>query len=480
MEAVSAVVAAGSPQLRIDDCLSVRDDHLFVEGCDTVELAERFGTPLYVVSEDQLRRNARRLSAAFSASWPGPVQLLPSIKANNVLALRRILTAEGLGCDTFGLSELEAALACGVPPALISVNGGGKSAALVERAVATGCAVTLDAPRELDLAFEAAEGTGRRARVRVRVRPDLSALGTMPSDFSPEGAAIVEVSRRYKAGIPLNEVLPMGERALRDSRVELTGVHAHLARHTANLDAWASMMQALGQLVGKLSAAWGGWLPTEIDAGGGMPTRRDPTGRAIPRVAAAGGEAPPVERFADVIASSLAESLAGAGVDPNATTLQMEPGRACYADAGIHLSTVTNVKHESDPAPPLTFVELDTSEVFLLDVHLEHNRWQTRVATKMNATPAITADLVGTSCGFDTIVPDASMPEVAPGDVVAFLDTGAYQEVCASNFNAMGRPATVLVTGADARVVRRAETFADVFRRDVTGLGDTRGPEDDG
>ena len=143
----------GSP---IDECLSVRDGHLWIEDCDSVELAERFGTPIYVVSENQLRRNARYFVQAFSSQWPGQVHVLPSIKANHVLALRRILTSEGLGCDTFGRSELWAALTCGVPPSLISVNGTGKSAELVEEAVAAGCRITLDSSRELDLAIAAA------------------------------------------------------------------------------------------------------------------------------------------------------------------------------------------------------------------------------------------------------------------------------------------------------------------------------------
>jgi len=452
---------------RIDDCLSVRDGHLFVEECDAVELARSFGTPLYVMSENQLRRNARRLSRAFSDRWAGPVRLLPSIKANNVLAVRRVLTDAGLGCDTFGLAELEAALSCPVPPEAISVNGGGKSAALVERAVGAGCRLTLDAARELDLVVDAVERTGRPARIRLRVRPDLSALGALATDFSPEGTSIAEASRRYKAGMPLDDVVRTGERALRTDGVELTGIHAHFARHTVRLDAWAVMLGALGDLVGELSARWGGWRPTEIDAGGGIPTPRDPTGRAIPQVDAVRGEVPSFEAFAEVIASALAEGLARHGLRPDETTLEIEPGRACYADAGVHLSTVTNVKREARPLPPLTFVELDTSEVFLLDVHLEHTRWSARVANKMTRPDELSCDLVGASCGFDTIVPDVTIPEAEPGDVVAFLDTGAYQEVCANNFNAMGRPATVLVTGADARVVRRAETLEDVFARDV-------------
>ena len=117
---------------QIDECLSVVDGRLQIEGCDVAGLAERFGTPLSVVSEDHLRRNARRFSRALTAAWPeGPARVLPSIKANYTLAVRSVLTQEGLGCDVFGPAELHAALAGGVPPQLISVNGTGKTRALL-------------------------------------------------------------------------------------------------------------------------------------------------------------------------------------------------------------------------------------------------------------------------------------------------------------------------------------------------------------
>jgi diaminopimelate decarboxylase len=173
-----------------------------------------------------------------------------------------------------------------------------------------------------------------------------------------------------------------------------------------------------------------------------------------------------MEEYAEVICASLSESLATNGISSSDKTLEIEPGRACYADIGVHLSRVVNIKTESEPVP-VCFVELDTTEMFLLDVHLEHNRWSQVVANRATEPATTVADLVGMSCGFDTIIPDAALPDVAPGDLVAFLDTGAYQEVTASNFNAIGRPATVLVRDGTARVVRRAETIEDVFRRDV-------------
>ena len=98
---------------RLDECLSVREGSLHIEGCGADELARRFGTPLYVISEDQLRRNVRRFQDAFAPRCLALFALLPSIKANSVLALRRILSDEGTGCDVFGGGELEAALQTG-------------------------------------------------------------------------------------------------------------------------------------------------------------------------------------------------------------------------------------------------------------------------------------------------------------------------------------------------------------------------------
>src|SRR5215469_15835115 len=135
---------------------SVRDGRLYAEELACTELAARFGTPLYVVSETRLRSNVRRLGVALAAGWPfGEARLLPSIKANPTLATRAVLTSEGAGCDTFGETEFEAALRAGVPPALISVNGASKSAALIRRAVAAGAgrprgAVGLRERRDLD------------------------------------------------------------------------------------------------------------------------------------------------------------------------------------------------------------------------------------------------------------------------------------------------------------------------------------------
>lgn len=164
-------------------CLSLRGGRLFFEECAVGGLAERFGTPLYVVSETQLRANLRAFRRAFEASWTeGPVHVLPSIKANYALALRRVLTEEGAGCDTFGVSELRAALACGVDPALISVNGTGKDEGLLREAVLAGARVTVDSVRELELLRAVAL---HRACRRERLLP-------RPAGADPRGGAALQ------------------------------------------------------------------------------------------------------------------------------------------------------------------------------------------------------------------------------------------------------------------------------------------------
>jgi len=145
--------------------------------------------------------------------------------------------------------------------------------------------------------------------------------------------------------------------------------------------------------------------------------------------------------------------------------LEIEPGRSLYGNAGIHLCSVTNVKRQEKPIL-YKWVETDTSEAFLPDVNLERNRWTVCVAGRATDPAEVVADVVGISCGFDVIVPAAELPVVHPGEILAFLDTGAYQDANATNFNALPRPATVLVTGDQAELVKRAETIEDVFARD--------------
>lgn len=450
---------------KLDDCLSTRGGALYVEECAAEALARQFGTPLHVVSEDQLRRNARRFRSAFSQRWPGEFMLLPSIKANPSLALRRILTDEGTGCDAFGEGELDAALRTGTAPHRISLNGPTKGDALLERAIRSGVRITLDSRAELERAAAAAKRLGSRARVRFRLRPDLVGMDE-PSEMSPEGVSVRDAVQRYKAGIPTEDLLGLEAGAVADPSLDVAGVMLHVGRHSADPALWGVAVDALAEILEGLRESWEGWVPRELDLGGGFPAPRDPFGRQLPQRAGAAPRSPSVERYAESICPRLVTRLAELGIASEEVRLEVEPGRALYADAGIHLATVGNVKRQREPMP-ITWVETDSSDSYLADVNLEHNRWTCLAAGNAAAAPSIVADVTGRTCALDVIVPDAELPPVEPPDVLAFLDTGAYQDASASNFNALPRPGTALVSGDTAELIRRHETIEDVFARDL-------------
>ena len=433
---------------------------LMIEAVAATDLAARFGTPLYVTSEAALRANVRAWRTALGDAWPyGPTRVLVSLKANPTIALRRILDDEGAGCDVFGAYELEIALDAGTPAELISVNGSTKPEALIVRAITAGARLTVDSVEELAVAAAAARRLERRAHVRLRLRPDLTDLETT-SEFT-ERDPLGAVADAYKPGIPI-DVLREALGRLDLDGVDLAGVHAHLGRHTSAVEPFRLHAQRLGVLVGELARVMPGWTPREIDLGGGYSYPGDPTGRAL---RAAPAHTPTPAEYASAVADGLDEGLRASGVDPRGIALEIEPGRAVYGSAGAHLSTVLNVKRQAAPVPRV-WVGCDSSEVLLSDTGWEHSRWEPVCAEPVTGRDQ-EVDVVGVSCGFDTITPGARLPDgIAAGDVIAFLATGAYEETLAGNFNSMPRPASVLVSGGRAELVRRAELLSDVTRRD--------------
>jgi diaminopimelate decarboxylase len=301
----------------------------------------------------------------------------------------------------------------------------------------------------------------------------------------------------------LTGVIEGADAMLKAANVELVGIHFHAGRHHSSLWFWEGLMARFARLVGELCRAWDGWIPQEIDVGGGMASRRDPFNKEVSRwefivtafaypflVGLRGlgerayhaivgrvtdtireqpepkGTVPTIEQYAAAITGTLRRELKKEGVPLDGVRLQVEPGRALYGDTAIHLSRVKVVKTQTEPIP-YRWVLVDTTYFFLAGGVFEHNRHPFVVANRADAPDAWLADVVGHSCYADLIAMGARLPEVEPGDVVAFLEAGAYQESSASNFNALPRPATVLVNGEEAEVIKRAESIDDVYRRDV-------------
>jgi len=495
------------------------DGRLWLEGCALRDLAEKFGTPLYVISEAQLRSNARRFKQVFSERWKeGGFKLLPAIKANYSLALRAILTQEGCGCDVFSEGELWAALNSGVDPGAISLNGNGKlgrSNEMLRTAISRGVKITIDHKDEFPLIEAIARELKKKALIRFRLRPNFRELSA-PTDFTPELIPTELAAYAYKSGIPTEDLIPLGKWALVSGAVEVSGVHIHLGRHKRSVEFWKGLVRGSVELLGRLKKEWNGWEPKEIDFGGGFPSRRDPMGRAIDRTevvstgilsalcflagkigdgslrfkvmnAALGLErkylrdkivgdpqadlGPSLEDYAEAVLETLRTELKKYGLTPEGKEIQIEPGRGLYGDAGMHLTRVNFIKQQTDPLN-WTWVNVDTTDSFFPDSILEHSVFRYMMVDyppdRPESKEIMIADIVGRSCNMDRILADVDVPKaIQPGDLILFLDTGAYQDASSSNFNALGRPATVLVSGDQAEVIKKAETTEDVFRRDL-------------
>lgn len=486
---------------RLDDALSVRNNHLFIEECDTTELVARFGSPLFVVSENQLRRNYRRYQTAFQRHWPdGPVDVLPANKANWNTAVRTILSEEGAGADIYSEGELYSALQCGVNPERISVNGGGKSDAMLRQCIAAGVRITVEDTDEPARINALAKDLNKIARIRFRVKPDFPNLWRK-TDFSLESASIDLAIQIYKSGIPAEYLESLGHEVLAMSHIELVGLHFHAGRNHASLWYWRGLMKRYGQLVAHLCKAWN-YQPQELDIGGGFASWRDPHSKsglrrdtvltyltyplevALYGLTASGhyramsqmiekvmtklpspARAPRIEDYAEAAVTTFRNTLITGGVKLDRVRLQLEPGRSFYGDTGIHLARVKAFKQQSQPIA-MNWVLTDTTYFFMSGGMYEYNFHDFRIANKVNTPASHVADIVGHSCYADRILPLVKVPRLERNDIVAFLDMGAYQEVSASNFNALPRPAMVLVKDDQADVIKVAETIADVYRRD--------------
>lgn len=488
---------------KLDDCLSIRKGHLYIEGCDTVALLERFGSPLFVLSENQIRRNARSFQQAFQKGWvDGPLKVLPAAKANWIPAVQKIVAEEGCGCDIYSPGELSIALKSGFERQYISVNGVPKDREHIYRCVQEGVRLTIDSVEEVDVLEQATNELDKVVKVRLRLKPAISGF-IDHSDFVAAGLVPTDIATLvYKGGLTYEQIMEISPRILNMKNVELLGFHEHHGRHHRSTRYWREQMKAFARELGRISRALGGFQPQEIDIGGGFAVPRDPfnaetkyseplelgTLYALSKALKLLGHnlrykalaklidtietrpnqnpAPSIEEYAEACTTTLRQELPKNGIKTKNLMLQIEPGRAMYGNAGIHLTTVTNIKRITDPIRWKILI-VDTTEFWFTGGRYEHHFHDYVFANKAEEELVDRADVDGRSCYGDRLMPSIRIPAVEVGDILTLLDTGAYQEVSMSNFNAMPRPATVMVTDDRAVVVRRAETEEDVLCRDV-------------
>ena len=411
---------------------------LSVGGVDLVDLADEYGTPLFVYDESHLRARCREAVTA----WGEGVAY--ATKAFLCQAMARLAAEEGMALDVSTGGELHVALRAGVDPARLVLHGNNKSDEELSEALQAGIGrIVVDSFDEIDrlerLVAGDGTGPGRRPRVLIRVTPGVEVhthefvrTGQDDSKFGfglTSGAADQAVARLL---------------ALTDAgALELVGVHAHLGSQVFALAPFAKAVGLLARFFARLG------LP-ELVVGGGL---------GVPYVT--GEEAPSLSEWADAVRRACTD----AGI-PEGVRVTAEPGRSIVAAAAVTLYRVGTIK----PIPGhRTYVAVDGVMSDNPRPVLYGSGYEAFLPRETDAPRRLAVRVVGKHCETgDLLVPDAFVPDdVAVGDVLATPVTGAYGHSMASNYNKVPRPAVVFVADGKSRVVVRRETYDDLVRLDL-------------
>ncbi len=395
-------------------------------GVALASVAERVGTPVYIYSAPLIRAAYRRFDAAFELV---PHRLHYALKANSSLAVLRLLRSLGSGADANSGGEIDVARRAGFAPADIVFTGVGKTRAELEQAVALGVAViNAESPGEVARIDAIAASMGSRARVAVRVNPDID----------PRTHRFISTGlRENKFGVPIDRARALFREMAGRASIEAVGVHVHIGSQILSLDPLVRAAQELARLVGELRED--GIQLEHVDLGGGLGISYDGSG------------APSPEEFAAAILPAVRDL----GV-----MLLLEPGRVVVGSAGVLIATVVDLKSRPDGG---RFVVLDSGMTELLRPAL-YGAFH-RIEPVVRRPGAVSScDIVGPLCeASDVVGRGRLLPPVEVGDLMAVFDVGAYGASMASNYNRRMLAPEVMIDEGQWRLVRRRQTIDDLL-----------------
>jgi diaminopimelate decarboxylase len=423
--------------------------HLEIGGCDTVELAREFGTPLYIMDEEAIRRNCREYRAAFESRYPKNDISFAS-KAFLNTAICRVMEEEGVGLDVASAGELYTAIKAGFPMDRVLFHGNYKSQEELEMALEYGVGhVVVDNRFELRQLATLAKERGKQQKILLRVTPGID-------PHTHRRISVGQEDTKFGLSVANGDALEAIAEALELAPfIKITGIHCHIGSQL--LDA-GTHEQAIDIMVGfmKTIADKTGWTPEDLDIGGGLGIRYLESHNP-----------PSYSEFAELLVNALRKSLEKYGVaEPR---LLQEPGRSLVGETGTTLYTVGPIKHVTIPEAPgqRTYVAIDGGMSDNPRPQLYDALYEALVANKMGEPKDNTVRIAGKHCETDILIPEVTIGKVAPGDILAVQSTGAYNYVMASNYNRFRKPACVFVKDGHADLVSRRETLDDVVRLDL-------------
>lgn len=434
-----------SPNVEIKPVTAATNEkgHLTIGGCDTVDLAKKFGTPLYIIDEATIRQAASAFQAGLSSYRKA--RPLYAGKAFLCTAICHLIRNLGFGLDVVSEGELYTAIKAGFPADLIYLHGNNKSERELQAALDyTGVKIVVDSADEIKILAALARTAQKKASILIRVTP-----GVEPDTHEH----IKTGQHNSKFGVPLDSLNELAELVLKHTdSIELIGLHAHIGSQSHDLGPFLELIDIMADRFATLKTDYGINL-THLDVGGGL-------GIAYTK----DDQPTPIYEWAHAVATKVAEAFTQRNID--LPELFVEPGRSMIGTAGVTLYRAGHTKHieggysclavdggMADNPRPITY----------------QAKYTTCVANRMNEPiPKKPVSLVGRYCESGDIIVKEAYLAAQRDDIIAVFGTGAYNYSMASNYNRTTRPACVLVHEGTSEIILARETNEDLVRNDRT------------
>ncbi len=430
----------------VTKCVSTNEKgHLTIEGADALELAERFGTPLYVYSESKIRQKIREFILSVNKYYNGNGMVVYASKAFSCKEMYRICMQENIGIDVVSGGELYTALSVGFPAEKIVFHGNNKTRQELVDAVESGVGrIIVDNLTELKLLDSIAKELGKVAGIMLRIKPGVDAH---THDFIKTG----QIDSKFGFALETGEAMNAVKTAIAMENVNLRGLHCHIGSQIFDVDPFELAAKIMLEFYRDIKLETGKEFD-ELNLGGGFGIKylksdsHQPYGEYMKNVAA--------------VVASFSHEL---GI--KTPFILIEPGRSVVGVAGVTLYTVGNVKNIPDVR---TFVSVDGGMTDNPRYALYKSDYEIVCADRAEEDRTEIVTVAGKCCeSGDLIQENTKLQPVKAGDTLAVLSTGAYNYSMASNYNRIPRPAVVMVKDGEARVVVKRETYEQITANDI-------------
>lgn len=419
--------------------------HLTVGGCDTVDAAKEYGTPVYFMDEDRIRTNMRRYKNAIDKYYGGKGLCLYASKAFSTLYIYKVAMQEGLGVDVVSGGELYTALKSGFDAAKIVFHGNNKSYDEIKMAVENHVGhIIIDAKEEIEIIDKISRENGVKTKVMIRVKPGVDA-------HTHEFISTGQIDSKFGFAVENGEAFEIAKYALGFKNIEITGLHCHVGSQMFLYEPFALtaeiMMNFYAQLKNELDLSL-----YELNLGGGFGIKYTENDTPVD-----------YEGFIESVSGVIHKICNEKKLE--IPFIYMEPGRSIVGDAGITLYTAGGIK---DIKNVRKYVSVDGGMGDNPRYILYGAQHDAIIANRACDKPCETVTICGKCCeSGDVIIENANMPKIESGDIIAVMSTGAYNYSMASNYNRIPRPPVVMAKDGKTRLIIKRENYEDIIKNDI-------------